>query len=358
MKNTVSLACRHSLLIVLLVLSSASVRAQLADIHQGVLTVPEVVAGETAYRAEFSLLPNTDPIRLELIASSTVDATGSSLAATFNAGILKIPKVHLDEKSYWLEIRDNGNNVFILSNWGLNPSSVPDFDHSAEYLAPTWQRLNGSAYDIGVGANGDVWVIGTDFEPGGFGIYNISGSAGFSVDGGAIRIDVDPDGNPWIVNDEDNIYRWIDGDWQRLPGNALDIGIGADGSVWVVSSEGVYLWDDQGWIDFGGSGSRIDVGPDGRPWVVGFSDQIYTLVDGEWRRLPGSAGDIGVGADGSVWVVAPADLSSDDFDERRNIYRWNGAAWDRISGDAIDISVGADGMPWVTNLFADIYRGR
>lgn len=353
-----NLAYRLSLLIALLVLSSTSVRAQLPEVREGVLTVPEIMAGETAYRAEFSLLPNTAPIRLELIASSAIAATGSPLAATFNLGVLKIPEVLFNEKSYWLEMSDSGNNTFRLSSWGLNPVSIPVFDHSAEFLSPIWQRLNGSAYDIGVGANGDVWVIGTDFEPGGFGIYNIGGTSGFSVNGGAIRIDVDPDGNPWIINDEDNIYRWINGDWQRLPGEALDVGIGADGSVWVASYEGVYLWDGQDWIDFGGAGSRIDVGPDGRPWVIGFSDRIYTLVDNQWQRLPGAAGDIGVGADGSVWVVAPQELSSDGFEERRNIYRWNGTAWDRVPGDAIDISVGADGMPWVTNLFADIYRGR
>lgn len=352
------LACRHSLLIVLLVFSSVSAGAQVAEIHQGVLTVPEVIASGIAYRAEFSLLPNSDPIRLELIASSTVGATGSSLAATFSEGTIKISDVNFDGKSYWLEMNDSGDGSFIVSSWGINSSSVPAFDHRAGYSVPTWQRLNGSAYDIGVGANGDVWVIGTDLEPGGFGIYNIGGSAGFSVDGGAIRIDVDPEGNPWIINDEDNIYRWIQGGWQRLPGEALDVGIGADGSVWVASYEGIYFWDGQGWIDFGGSGSRIDVGPDGRPWVVGFSDRIYTLVDNNWQRLPGSAGDIGVGSDGSVWVVAPAEISSDGLEERRNIYRWNGIAWDRVSGDAIDISVGSDGMPWVTNLFADIYRGK
>lgn len=353
-----NLVCKHSLLVALLVLSGTSVRAQSAEIQHGVLTVPEAIADGIAYRIEFSLLPNTDPIRLELIASSTLEATGSPLAATFNLGVLKIPEVLFNEESYWLEINASGGNTFMLSSWGLNSLSVPIFDHSAEFLSPIWQRLNGSAYDIGVGANGDVWVIGTDLEPGGFGIYNISGSAGFSVNGGAIRIDVDPDGNPWIINDEDNIYRWIEGDWQRLPGEALDVGIGADGSVWVASYEGIYLWGGQDWIDFGGSGSRIDVGPDGRPWVVGFSDRIYTLVDNNWQRLPGSAGDVGVGSDGSVWVVAPAEVSSDGFEERRNIYRWNGSAWDQVPGDAIDISVGVDGMPWVTNLFADIYRGK
>lgn len=357
MNNSMSLVVRQSLLLALLVLSSVDARAQVSEIHQSVLTVPVINSGDIAYRGEFALLPNTDPVRFELIASSIVDATSSPLAATFSDGVFKIPEVLVDDKAYWLEMKDSGNNTFTVTGWGLNPTAAPPFDHSAAFSIPTWQRLNGSAYDIGVGANGDVWVIGTNYEAGGFGIYNISGGRGFSVDGGAMRVDVDPEGNPWIINDDRKIYRWIDGDWQRLPGKALDIGIGADGSVWVASYEGIYKWDGQGWINFGGSGSRIDVGPDGRPWVVGFSDRIYTLVDGFWQELPGYAGDIGVGADGSVWVVAPAEFSLDGFEEPRRIYRWNGFDWDRVYGDAIDISVGPDGMPWVTNFYADIYRG-
>lgn len=346
---------RHSLLLVLLVLSSTSSRAQQSDFHQNILTVPVISEGTAAYRAEFALIPNTDPFELELVATRAVQLSLSLSTATLRDGILKIPEVDFNGEIYWLEMTEGGNSIFTVSDWGL--TSALEFDHSAAYFAPNWQRLNGSAYDIGVGANGEVWVIGTDPEPGGFGIYNIGGARGFSVEGGALRIDVDPDGNPWIINNDDKIYRRVNGDWQRLPGEALDVGIGADGSVWVASYEGIYRWDGQRWIDFGGSGSRIDVGPNGRPWVVGFSEEIYTLIEGRWQRLPGSAGDIGVGANGSVWVVAPGESQFDDPDERRDIYRWNGNTWDRVSGDGYDISVGPDGMPWVTNYFADIYRG-
>jgi len=120
----------------------------------------------------------------------------------------------------------------------------------------------------------------------------------------------------------------VDGYWQRIPGEALDVGIGADGSVWVASYEGVYLWNGLGWINYGGSGSRIDVGPNGQPWVVGMSDHIYTLVKGFWQRLPRFAGDIGVGADGSVYVVAPSDFRFDGSEKLRSIFRWNGLDWD------------------------------
>ena len=266
----------------------------------------------------------------------------------------------MGNESYWLEFENNGNNIFTLTDWGLFPPTPVVFNPAPGIpgsFDTVWQRLPGFAYDIGVGANGAVWVISTDPVPGGFGIYNLNSQGGFAVEGGAIRIDVDPQGNPWIVNYDHHIYRWVNGFWQRMPGEAPDIGIGADGSVWVASFEGIYFWNGLDWINAGGSGSRIDVGPNGQPWVLGFSDRIYTLVDGFWQQLPGEGGDIGVGANGSVWVVAPAEFGWDGLEEPRSIFRWNGFDWDRVYGDAIDISVGPDGMPWVTNMFAELYRG-
>lgn len=339
----------------MLMISSAS-RAQVADFHQGILTVPEVIAGEVAFSAEFRLLEDSEPMRFELIASANISPTGSLLAATFHEGVLKIPEASVGGSTYWLEFKNTGNRLFTLTGWGeLSPAPVT-FSVNPAKLDPYWHQLPGFAYDVGIGANGDVWVIGTDPRPGGFGIYHLSRHGAFAVPGGALRIDVDPLGNPWIVNFYHEIYRWVDGYWQRIPGEALDVGIGADGSVWVASYEGVYLWNGLGWINYGGSGSRIDVGPNGQPWVVGMSDHIYTLVEGFWQELPGFAGDIGVGADGSVYVVAPAEFRFDGSEKLRSIFRWNGLDWDRVYGNAIDISVDPDGNPWVTNLYAELYR--
>ena len=351
--NRISLAA-------LLMLATAGARAQLAEFQQGVLTLPEIVSSGIAYRAEFRILPDSDPMRFELIASSTLDVSGSLLAATFQEGVLRVPEALVGNDSYWLEFENNGNNIFTLTDWGQIPPTPVAF-HPAPGnpgdIDPIWQRLPGFAYDIGIGANGAVWVIGTDPVPGGFGIYNLNSQGGFAVEGGAIRIDVDPQGNPWIVNFDHHIYRWVNGFWQRMPGEALDIGIGAEGSVWVASFEGIYFWNGLDWINAGGSASRIDVGPNGQPWVLGFSDRIYTLIDGFWQQLPGEGGDIGVGADGSVWLVAPAEFGWDGLENPRGIFRWNGFDWERVYGDAIDISVGPDGMPWVTNMFAELYRG-
>jgi hypothetical protein len=74
----------------------------------------------------------------------------------------------------------------------------------------------GRAWDIGVGSEGSVWVIGTNKEGGGFGIYrmNANKKGWRKIPGSAVRISVGPDGNAWVVNKKDRIYayngrRWV-----------------------------------------------------------------------------------------------------------------------------------------------------
>lgn len=335
------------------VLQATSAVAQSAELQDNILLVPEITSAGGAFHAEFEVVDRGDQVELILVASSPVDPSGSLLAAAFSEDLLTIPQASIGGSSYWLELESRGDNRFVLVNYGQHRPPPPQ--HPRPFtLFPDWRLMHGFAYDIAVGANGDTWVIGTDPRPGGYGIYRLGGPGAYRADGGALRIDVAPDGRPWVVNFDHEIYRLDDfGFWERVPGEALDIGIGADGSVWVASFEGVYRWNGSFWDSFGGSGSRIDVGPDGQPWVVGFSDHIYTLTDTGWMELPGEAGDIGVGADGSVWVVGTAD---DDWDALKGIYRWNGVSWDRVYGDGLDISVGPDGLPRVTNVFGEIYR--
>ncbi len=342
--------------LVLMLLTAGYAYGQSAEFVDDVLIVPEVTTAGGAFQAEFRVLSFQEPVRLELIASAPVEASGNLLTASFNEGLLVIPEARLDGVSYWMEFEHNGDNRFTLIDFGPNPTANIPLPRPFTPF-PEWRQLLGYAYDIGVGANGDVWVIGTDPQPGGYGIYHIDGFGGFAVEGGALRIDVDPFGRPWVVNFDHEIYRLeSNGFWTRMPGFALDIGIGANGDVWVTNFEGVYYWNGLDWINFGGSGSRIDVGPNGQPWVVGFSDRIYTLVNGFWQQLPGEAGDIGVGADGSVWVIGVPSDDFFDFDGLQGIYRWNGFDWDQVIGDGLDISVGPDGQPWVTNAWGEIWR--
>jgi hypothetical protein len=76
-------------------------------------------------------------------------------------------------------------------------------------LGETWIQLPGLAKDIGVGADGSVWVIGTN--PVGtaqdFGIHTWTGSTWQAIDGCGVQISVDDQGLPWVVNSMGQSFR-------------------------------------------------------------------------------------------------------------------------------------------------------
>ncbi|PCI76356.1 MAG: hypothetical protein COB20_10835 [SAR86 cluster bacterium] len=348
--------CALLLLLIAVCFAANPVFAQRPSLHEGVLTLPYVVSNETAYSAELSLIPASDPVRFELIASQPLALNASLDGSTFADNRLFVTDIDVDGLAYWVELaliesEAGAPPLFEIRDFGVH-AAVVSSNQLGLSIQPQWQRLLGSASDIGVGADGSVWAIGTDERSGGFGIYRWLGSTWQRVDGGALRIDVDPEGVPWIVNNSHSIYRWQDGAWQRMGGNARDIGIGADGTVWVTSGGGTYRYDEGNWIGVRGSGVRIDVDPNGIPWVLDHTNDIHQLIAGRWVRRSGEARDIGIGGDGSVWIVG----TSDD-EGNHNIYRWSGTAWNRVTGSSRQISVGPDGYPWAANAKGNIYRG-
>jgi hypothetical protein len=160
----------------------------------------------------------------------------------------------------------------------------------------TWSLLPGKAMDIGIGAEGSVWIIGYkswnsfDTAPENAEIfrYNSPSNLWEKVDGNGVRIAVAPDGRPWIVNRDGQIFRRKTNDltagvdqWELMPGSGRDIGIGADGSVWLVgggdwlSNKALFVWSGANWSPVGGSGIRISAGPDGFPWMVNVDGDIF-----------------------------------------------------------------------------------
>ena len=81
----------------------------------------------------------------------------------------------------------------------------------ATSICDVWERIPGMAQDIGVGADGTPWKIGTIPGAGGFDIAEWDGSSWVGISGGAVRIDVDPQGNPWVVNTNGSIYKYTQG---------------------------------------------------------------------------------------------------------------------------------------------------
>jgi hypothetical protein len=223
-------------------------------------------------------------------------------------------------------------------------------------LGPTFKAVPGAGYDVGVGANASVWVIGTDSRPGGgYGIYQWDGTIWIPAPGAAVRIAVDPGGSPWAVTADSAILRMVSGEWEEMPGRAHDIGVGAEGSVWAIGAGpfhhgggfGIYRWNGVSWDAVAGAGVRIAVGADGNAWVVNAAGSLYEYSGGSWlQREAPAALDVGVGPDGSVWVTG----------KDQGIYRWNGVDdWRPVDGAAVAISVGPGGNPWVINDNQEIY---
>ena len=140
----------------------------------------------------------------------------------------------------------------------------------------------GTATDISEGADGSVWVIGTNPVPGGYGIYRWTGTGWAGVPGAAVSIAVAPDGTPFVINAAHQIYEWTNGGWALGPGAARAIALGADGSLWVVGTNlvpggyGIYRWTGTGWAGVAGGAIDITVGPVGRPWIISSSHHIYS----------------------------------------------------------------------------------
>ncbi len=144
--------------------------------------------------------------------------------------------------------------------------------------------------------------------------------------------------------------------WQKLPGCAIDIGVGQNSSAWVIGCNavnggyGIYSWNGSAWQQVDGGAVKIAVDPNGTPWVVNSSGAIFKRSGTSWQTLPGCAIDIGVGRN-SPWVIGCNAVSGG-----YGIYDWDGSAWQQVGGGAVAIAVAPSGTPWVVNSSGEIFR--
>jgi Streptogramin lyase len=223
--------------------------------------------------------------------------------------------------------------------------------------AQQWQLMDGRARDIGVGADGTVWIIGTNPVGGSHDIWRRNATGWTNIPGGAERIAVDPSGNAWVVNNTHNIFRYDGSKFVQVNGGATDIGVGANGTVWVIGSNAsgndydIWRSTNKGatWTQVSGGAVRISVDPSGNAWVVNSSGNIYHYDGTKFVQQPGAARDIGVASDGAVWIIGS---------DNSTIYRWDGSNWVKKSGGATQVAAGAGGTVWVVNGAGEIYKGQ
>jgi hypothetical protein len=223
-------------------------------------------------------------------------------------------------------------------------------------LSAQWQSVGGQARDVGVGANGTVWVIGWTAVPGGYNIARWNGNFWEDIPGGAVRIDVDPNGNAWVVNDAGFIFRWNGQTWQNIGGQARDVGIGADGTVWVIGwtavpgGYNIARWNGNFWEEVPGGAVRIDVDQNGRAWVVNDAGAIFRWNGQYWEVIGGQGRDISISADGTPWLIGWVGTPGGYF-----VYRWNGSTWLDVPGGLTNINAGRNEV-WGVNDGGIIWR--
>jgi hypothetical protein len=254
-----------------------------------------------------------------------------------------------------------GNTYRVFSPWSSVVQEIGNIDIK---YAPTWaQETSESARDVGVGANGHVWIISNTAWAAGGGYYIkrrlSNGTWDTPGPGAALRIAVDPSGNAWVVNNLNQIWRWTGSAWSQLPGTATDIGVGANGSVWIIGTTpdgygnySIGVWNGSSWTVIDGAALRISVDPSGLPWVVSSDNRIWRRVGGTWgtwQQMPSLATDIGIAGDGMVWMLGTTLASTGGGYE---IFWWSGIDWQKVFGGGIAISAERGGKPWeATNIY-------
>ena len=177
----------------------------------------------------------------------------------------------------------------------------------------------GCARDIAIGGTGAVLAVGCDGDANGHFIYRKEQFNWQRLNGNGERIAVNPDGTPWVVNQNNQLLRgyYVSGGvwWNQEPGDAgcaRDIAVGEKGAVWKIGCDvqqggyGIHrrIESTSTWERVDGGAVAISVGKDGLPWAVNEDGNIYRLgYNDVWQKLDGLGTDIAVGPYNNAYVV-------------------------------------------------------
>lgn len=214
--------------------------------------------------------------------------------------------------------------------------------------------------EITGGSAGEMWVIGNQALLSGTdnGIY-VYENGWVQGPGSAVRVAVDPNGNPWVVNSLGDIYSWSPSGWVQQQGLATDIAIGPGGGIWILGwadystpAQGptVFSWNGSGWTAEPGQAVRIAVDANGDPWVVTGYGTVYKWNGTGFVQQGSVQGtEIGTGTFGEGLIDATRSCLGGD-----GIWTWQSSAWSQVPGCAVGIA-GVGSLPWVVNSLATLY---
>jgi len=217
-------------------------------------------------------------------------------------------------------------------------------------------RLLGAAAVMATAVTGAVTTSATPAFATGFG----------QVTGSAVDIGVGADDTVWVVGTPVNeagggnkIYRWnrSTSHFEQITGGGARIDVDNTGNAWLVNNRNQLFFFDGKQFDMipvpSGSSGVTDVGvggPNNTVWVIGNDVQnhghsIYKRTGNSWTKEPGEAVEVDVDKAGNAWVV------NQDPSGARYVFHWNGSSFVGVTQEqANDIGVGAGGDVWITNF--------
>jgi hypothetical protein len=128
----------------------------------------------------------------------------------------------------------------------------------------------------------------------------------------------------WAVSKDDQIYRWNNFKWERLPccQKITQISAGFDGTVWGVNKkEQVYRWTGKCWESMPGSLKQVSVACKGTIWGVDNNNRVYRWAGNNWKLIQNCLmKHVDVGDDRTVWGV--------DKNDQARMWLWRGNRFD------------------------------
>lgn len=244
----------------------------------------------------------------------------------------------------------------------------------------SWSQIGDNMKDLGVGkeSNGAdaVWGVGKDGT-----IWHRRSATGTWSKPSmpnvlARKIAVDGNGIPWIIKADWSVAKSTDGGmtWtQGFAGSATAIGIGANGAVWILSTETngsgadhpIYKLEGTAWARGPSAGKELAVNASGRPWITntaGVAFEAKTVSTGyylsgsmQWQPdYSFTMRQVAAGGSSYAWAITNTPIgSAGDF----AIKRWDGTGWNDVPGGGVSIELALDNTPYLLNSAGDLWQG-
>lgn len=242
-------------------------------------------------------------------------------------------------------------SILLSSIYAGNPGPSATVATPASTYTVNWVSTSFNAIDVGVGAEGDFYTVGTDGRLYGYNfLINTYTQIVADFDLNTItRVDVDADGTPYVVAGCFGIYYLnCHNIWVKLPGCANDIGVGRGGEVWKIGCDtragGFGIWKLFCKCKCKGGCERKCLRFRPNKYSTNKTGDVRKCF---WYRVEGGAKRIDVGIDGNPIVATDAGA----------VFRYDGINYIYISGIlARDVSVSNEGLLFAAGINTTIYR--